>query len=197
MTTTTKRALIVVDVQNDFALEGGALYVQDGEQTAVRIGKVLRNESPIVNADEYAFIASTQDWHEFPGDHWSDTPDYVNTWPVHCKARTFGAELHAALDGGRIDRKFFKGATSAAYSGFEASDGDAGLGEYLRSIGVTDVDVVGIATDYCVKATAIDAVKYGFRTRVLLPYTAAVDDFKLPNAIDEMEAAGVEIPVAV
>ena len=74
------------------------------------------------------------------------------------------------------------------------ADGDAGLGEYLRSLGVTDVDVVGIASDYCVKATAIDAVKYGFATRVLLPYTAAVDDFKLPNAIDEMKACGVIFP---
>ncbi len=195
MTTTTKRALIVVDVQNDFANEAtGSLYVQDGEQTAVRIGKVLRNESPIVNASEYALIVSTQDWHEFPGTHWSASPDFVDTWPVHCKARTFGAELHPALAGGRIDRAFFKGATSAAYSGFEATDGDAGLGEYLLQAGVTDVDIVGIATDYCVKATALDAVKYGFTTRVLLPYTAAVDaNGGLRDAISDMEAVGVTI----
>lgn len=196
MTTTTKRALIVVDVQNDFADEAtGSLYVTDGEQTAVRIGKILRDEAPAeTNARDYAFIASTQDWHVHPGLHWSESPDYVDSWPVHCKAYTHGAELHPALDGGRIDRKFYKGATSAAYSGFEATDGDAGLGEYLLSIGVTDVDVVGIASDYCVKATAIDAAKYGFRTRVLLPYTAAVDgNGGLRNAIADMEAVGVTI----
>ena len=187
---TPKRALIVVDVQNDFAnATTGSLYVFGGEAVAKRVGELLRGD-----LSEYSLVVSTQDWHQFPGDHWSDDPDFVNTWPVHCKANTFGAELHSALDGGRIDRKFYKGATSAAYSGFEASDGDAGLGEYLLSIGVTDVDVVGIASDYCVKATAIDAVKYGFRTRVLLPYTAAVDgNGGLRDAIADMEAVGVTI----
>ena len=193
MTTITKRVLIVVDVQNDFAnATTGSLYVFGGEAVAKRIGELLHGD-----LSEYALVVSIQDWHLFPGDHWSASPDFVNTWPVHCKANTYGAALHSALDGGRIDRKFFKGATSAAYSGFEASDGDAGLGEYLLQAGVTDVDIVGIATDYCVKATALDAVKYGFATRVLSFYTAAVSDDGERAAIDEMREAGVSVPAVV
>ena len=212
MTTNHKRALIVVDVQNDFTdEEKGTLYVPDGEQIAARIGNALRGDvtrSGNINRDDYALIVTTQDWHVNPGDHFSDTPDYVDSWPVHCKANTWGAELHPALTAvghlpgaeglePRIDRAFFKGQYAASYSGFDASDGDAGLGEYLLQAGITDVDVVGVATDYCVKATALDAVKYGFNTRVIPWLVAEVHNDALPGVIKELTDAGVKTPLKI
>lgn len=189
--TTIKRALIVVDVQNDFI--SGSLPVPGGEEVAKRVANLIAQ-------DGYQGVYTTQDFHIEPGDHWSETPDYVDTWPVHCKAWTDGALLHPVLRGqiGKITRRFFKGQRSAAYSGFEAVDaadgnGDAGLGEYLRQAGVTDVDVVGLALDYCVKATALDALKYGFPTRVLLDFTGAVTPEGGKAAITELAEAGAEI----
>ena len=146
-----------------------------------------------IDRDDYALIVTTQDWHVNPGDHFSDTPDYVDSWPVHCKAGTWGAELHPALSlEPRIDRAFYKGEFAASYSGFDASDGDAGLGEYLLQAGITDVDIVGVATDYCVKATALDAVKYGFNTRVIPWLVAEVHNDALPGVIKELTDAGVK-----
>lgn len=192
--TTTKRALIVVDVQNDFI--SGSLPVPGGEEVAKRIAVTMRENSNYL----YDFIVTTQDFHFEPGDHWSETPDYVDTWPVHGKAYTEGAELSPHLTEvlDTVGRKFFKGQRSAAYSGFEAVDaedgnGDAGLGEYLLQAGITDVDVVGLALDYCVKATALDAIKYGFKTRVLLGFTGAVTPEGGKAAIEELTNAGAEV----
>ncbi|HEY2281340.1 MAG TPA: isochorismatase family protein, partial [Streptosporangiaceae bacterium] len=147
------RALIVVDVQNDFC-EGGSLAVPGGAFVARSISERL-----ITGADEYAHVVATQDHHIDPGAHFSDHPDFADTWPPHCVATTPGAEFHPDLDVSRVEAVFRKGEHAAAYSGFEGIDA-AGtpLADWLRQRGVTDVDIVGIATDYCVRATAADAV---------------------------------------
>src|SRR3954467_3488398 len=165
----TKRALLIVDVQNDFC-EGGSLAVEGGGAVARHISEYL-----MARRRDYDVIVATRDWHVNPGPHFSSAPDYLDTWPPHCLAGTRGAELHPDLDRRPIDAVFDKGATSAAYSGFEGTD-DHGvaLGDYLRAYDVDAVDVAGIATDYCVRATTLDAVGAGFTTRVLTDLCAGV-----------------------
>ncbi|HUZ24648.1 MAG TPA: isochorismatase family protein [Streptosporangiaceae bacterium] len=181
------RALVIVDVQNDFC-EGGSLSVAGGGGVARSITDYLA--SPAVG--EYACVVATQDYHIDPDEHFSAEPDFARTWPVHCAAGTPGAEFHPDLDTSRIDEIFRKGAYTAAYSGFEAvgPDGTA-LGAWLAARGVTAVGVIGIATDYCVRATALDAADAGLETRVLLSLTAGVDPRTTRAAITELRAAGV------
>ena len=139
-------------------------------------------------------IAATIDHHIDPGHHFSDEPDYVDTWPVHCKSGTSGADFHPDLDLSGIESVFSKGEFSAAYSGFEGRNSDGqSLEKWLRAAGVTEVDVVGIATDHCVVATALDAVAAGFPTRVHLPLTAGVAPATVEAAITAMRAAGVRL----
>ena len=163
------RALIVVDVQNDFC-EGGSLAVPGGSFVAQSISGWLTT-----NSGQYAHIVATQDHHIDPGRHFSDHPDFADTWPPHCVATTPGAEFHPDLDTSRVEAVFRKGEHAAAYSGFEGTD-EAGtpLADWLGAHNVDEVDVVGIATDYCVHATAADAARAGFATRVLLGLTVGV-----------------------
>jgi nicotinamidase/pyrazinamidase len=181
------RALIIVDVQNDFC-EGGSLGVTGGAAVAGAVTDYLST------AGDYRHVVATQDFHIDPGDHFSEHPDYSSSWPPHCVAGTRGAELHPALDPGRIEAVFRKGAHAAAYSGFEGID-DTGtpLADWLRRHSVNEVDVVGLATDYCVRETAQDAVRAGFATRVLLDLTAGVAEESTAAAIDELRAVGVEL----
>jgi nicotinamidase/pyrazinamidase len=185
----TRRALLVVDVQNDFC-EGGSLAVPGGAAVAAAITDLLRSPA----AEGYAHVVATRDRHVDPGDHFSEQPDYVGSWPVHCVVGTWGAELHPDLAAELLDDVFDKGAHEAAYSGFEGADvHGTGLGAWLRDHAVTAVDVVGIATDYCVRATALDAAADGFATRVLLPLTAGVAPATTDRALDELRQAGVEV----
>ncbi|MDT7626377.1 MAG: nicotinamidase/pyrazinamidase [Pseudonocardiales bacterium] len=178
------RALIIVDVQLDFC-EGGSLAVAGGASVAERINAVT---------GRYDQVVATRDYHVDPGDHFSATPDYVHSWPVHCVARTAGAAFHPALDVAPIGAVFAKGGYAAAYSGFEGAEpGGAGLADWLRARQVTEVDVVGIATDYCVRATALDAVRAGFATAVLTDLTAGVAPSSTAAALEEMRAAGVTV----
>ncbi|MDT7641133.1 MAG: nicotinamidase/pyrazinamidase [Pseudonocardiales bacterium] len=178
------RALIIVDVQLDFC-EGGSLAVAGGASVAERINAVT---------GRYDQVVATRDYHVDPGDHFSDTPVYVHSWPVHCVAGTAGAAFHPALDVAPIGAVFAKGGYAAAYSGFEGAEpGGAGLADWLRARQVTEVDVVGIATDYCVRATALDAVRAGFATAVLTDLTAGVAPSSTAAALDEMRAAGVTV----
>jgi nicotinamidase/pyrazinamidase len=181
------RALIVVDVQNDFC-EGGSLAVDGGGDVARAISRYLRD------GDGYAHVVATNDYHVDPGSHFSDEPDYASSWPRHCVVGTQGVHFHPDLDITRVEAVFRKGTHAAAYSGFEGVD-DAGtpLGDWLREHDVDEVDVVGIATDYCVRATAADAARAGFATRVLLGLTAGVTPESTAKAIEEMSAAGVEL----
>src|ERR1041384_4928480 len=171
-----KQALIVVDVQNDFC-EGGSLPVTGGAQVASDIAALLHHwtrQDP--KAPAYDVVVATKDHHVDPGDHWSKEPDYVDTWPVHCKVGTDGEAFHPNLDPQPFDAVFRKGEHAAASSVFEGTD-DAGtpLADWLRSHEVTRVDVCGIATDHCVRATALDAASEGFETTVLLDLCAGVD----------------------
>ncbi|MBO0855532.1 MAG: isochorismatase family protein [Nocardia sp.] len=182
------RALIVVDVQNDFC-EGGSLAVPGGAAVAGRISDHLRE-----HAGDYTTIAATRDYHIDPGPHFSETPDFIDTWPPHCRAGTSGAHFHPDLDTTAIAEVFSKGAYSAGYSGFEGSDdnGDA-LADWLRDKGIDTVDICGIATDHCVRATAADARAAGFDTRVLLDLTAAVAPETTAAALEQLRAAGAQL----
>jgi len=181
------RALIIVDVQNDFC-EGGSLAVAGGAAVARAVSERLAGEH------EYAHVVATKDFHVDPGGHFSDHPDYSDSWPRHCVAGTPGAEFHPDLDTALVEAVFFKGAHAAAYSGFEGFD-DSGtpLADWLRDHGVDEVDVVGIATDYCVHATAADAARTGFGTRVLLDLTAGVAPESTAKAISDLREAGVDL----
>jgi nicotinamidase/pyrazinamidase len=181
------RALIVVDVQNDFC-EGGSLAVAGGAEVARRLAELI--------ADDHGYdqVVATRDHHIDPGDHFSPQPDFEDSWPPHCVAGTIGADLHPNLAGTSFAAVFDKGEYAAAYSGFEGSSGEGvALADWLRDHGVTDVDVCGIATDYCVRATALDAARNGFTTTVLLDLTAAVAPAETDEVITELAGAGVAV----
>ncbi|MER5176894.1 isochorismatase family protein [Streptomyces sp. NPDC002896] len=187
-----RRALIVVDVQNDFC-EGGSLAVAGGADVAAAITELI-GQAPA----GYRHVVATRDHHIAPGDHFSDRPDFRHSWPAHCVAGTEGVGFHPnfapAVASGAIDAVFDKGAYAAAYSGFEGVDENGTpLTDWLRDRQITEVDVVGIATDHCVRATALDAARAGFRTQVLLDLTAGVDEQTTELALEEMREAGVEL----
>ncbi|GGV70194.1 amidase [Streptomyces longisporoflavus] len=187
------RALIVVDVQNDFC-EGGSVPVAGGALVTVKVRDLVGRAAEA----GYQYVVATRDHHIDPGDHFSDTPDFKTSWPVHCVAGTQGSDFHPdflpAVHAGALDAVFYKGAYEAAYSGFEGADEEGtGLTAWLRAHGVTTVDVVGIATDHCVKATALDAAAAGFTTRVLLDLTAGVHHDTIQQARDELSQVGVEL----
>ncbi|KRF17995.1 nicotinamidase [Nocardioides sp. Soil797] len=188
------RALIVVDVQNDFC-EGGSLAVTGGARVAHATAELLAlwvAKGP--DAPDYSHVVATKDHHIDPGAHWSDDPDFVDSWPVHCKVGTDGEAFHPNLDPQPFDAIFLKGEYAAAYSGFEGRNGDGhGLNGWLREHEITEVDVCGLATDHCVRATALDAVSEGFTTRLLTDLCAGVGPDSTERALDEMRAAGVVI----
>ncbi len=186
------RALIVVDVQNDFC-EGGSLAVDGGGAVAESISAAVGSNRA---GGQYDFVVATKDWHVDPGPHFARDgadPNFVDTWPVHCVADTEGAAFHSNLDI-VIDELFLKGRTTASYTGFDggaSSDEAVLLGDWLSARRVDTVDVVGLATDHCVKATALDAVANGLNTRVLLKHCAGVMPDTTATALVELETAGV------
>lgn len=181
-----KKALIIVDVQNDFC-EGGSLAVAGG----ARIAELI---SDYVHTADYDAVVATRDYHIDPGTHFSDNPDYVNSWPPHCRVGTPGANFHPGLDTSAVQEIFSKGEYSAAYSGFEgAATTGATLTNWLREHGISTVDIVGIATDHCVRATALDAHDAGFGTRVLLDLTVGVAPRTIDSALDQLADAGVTL----
>ncbi len=188
------RALLVCDVQNDFC-EGGSLAVVGGAGVAHRIGALLhRWTEKAPQAPDYSLVVATQDHHIDPGAHFSEDPDYVDTWPRHCVHGTDGAAFHPNLDPQPFDSIFLKGEYVAAYSGFEGRNHDGkGMADWLRGREVTDVDVCGIATDHCVRATALDAVAAGFEVRVLRDLCVGVAPDTSRRALDEMAAAGATL----
>ena len=180
-------ALIIVDVQNDFC-EGGSLPVGGGASVAAGISALL-GERP----SGWDHVVATKDFHIDPGPHFGDPPDYVDSWPAHCVAGTPGADFHPELDTDRIEAVFEKGEHAAAYSGFEGHVGGIGLAAWLRMRDVTEVDVVGIATDHCVRATALDAAREGYATTVLLGLTAGVARQTTDDALVQLDEAGVRL----
>jgi nicotinamidase/pyrazinamidase len=188
------RALLVVDVQNDFC-EGGSLAVAGGAEVAFRVGELLHAWSQSDPSDRrWDVVVATRDHHVDPGGHFSTDPDFVDSWPAHCVAGTEGAALHSNLDPQPFDAVFDKGEYQAAYSGFEGRErGGQTLADWLRAHDVDEVEIVGIATDHCVLATALDAVREGFATAVRLDLTAGVLAATTSAAVARMQEAGVAL----
>lgn len=188
------KALFVIDVQNDFC-DGGALACQGGAQVASSITNYLKG-----NKAQYDTVIASRDWHtpNSPnGGHFPAVgiePDFVNTWPLHCIAETQGAEYHPNLDVSLVDIHIKKGQDQHGYSIFEGvTDSGEKIQELLIRLGVTEVDVVGIATDYCVRASALDAKKSGLAVRVITSLTAGVSPASTEAAIDDLVDAGVAV----
>ena len=180
------RALIIVDVQNDFC-EGGSLPVTGGAAVAAGVSLALEK-----GGDRWDHVVATKDWHIDPGNHFSDHPDYLDSWPPHCVVGSGGADFHPALVTDRVEEVFHKGEHKAAYSGFEGhSESGETLADWLRSRSVTEVELVGIATDHCVRATALDARREGFDTTVLLNLTAGVAQGTTDAALEEFRTASI------
>lgn len=187
--TAGRTALVVIDVQNDFC-EGGSLAVAGGAQVASDLSGLLAD--PAARAD-FDFVVATRDFHIDPGDHFADTPDFVDSWPHHCIAGTDGAEFHPNLVFSP-DAVFDKGAYTASYSGFDGATTDGvSLEEWLTVNGVSRVVVVGIAFDYCVAATATDAAARGFDTTVVESLTAAVSPANRGSVLQRFSDAGVKL----
>lgn len=188
------RALLIVDVQNDFT-EGGALACEGGSAIAANISEYLATR-----ADDYAVIVASRDWHDADGDnggHFSDNPDWVDTWPSHCVAGTAGAEYHPALDTAAVTAHVRKGQGIPAYSAFEGTtESGHALVDVLRENGVDAVDVVGIATDYCVRASALDAATLGLSVTVKANLCVGVNAAGSVAALGELARAGVAITVS-
>lgn len=180
------RALVIVDVQNDFC-EGGSLAVGGAREVVRAINALLAGDHG------YRYVLACKDSHVAPGDHFAESPDYVSSWPRHCVSGTTGAEFHPELDTGPFEAVFLKGAYEAAYSAFEGFADGVSLGDWLCAHDVDELDIAGIATDYCVRATAGDAARAGYATRVLVDLTAGVSPDSTATALDEMRSIGVEL----
>lgn len=187
------RALFIIDVQNDFT-EGGALGVEGGAAVAAHVTEYLAE-----HGEGYDLIVASRDWHDPDhdnGGHFATDvePDFVTTWPEHCVAGTPGAEYHPALDTSRVHVHIRKGQGQPSYSLFEGTD-DSGtsIGDLLTQHGITDVDVVGLATDYCVRASALDALEHGQHVRILRDLIAGVAAESSEAALAELGHAGAEI----
>jgi nicotinamidase/pyrazinamidase len=178
-------AIIVVDVQNDFC-EGGSLAVAGGAEVAASV-------TQRIGEGGYEHVVATRDHHIDPGAHFSVSPDFTDSWPPHCVVGTSGVALHPGLDTSRIEAVFDKGEYEAAYSGFEGvSDGES-LADWLHQRDVDSVEIMGIATDHCIRATALDAAGLGFATSVRLDLTAGVAATTVERALNELRAAGVQL----
>lgn len=188
------KALLVIDVQNDFC-EGGALACEGGAVVAGKISNFIREQRA-----SYDYVIASRDWHtpnESNDGHFPPTgtePDYLSTWPLHCLAGSNGAEYHSNLDISLIDIHIKKGQSANGYSIFDGTnDNNQSFSELLQDLAITSVDVVGIATDYCVRASALDAAKAGLNVRVISSLTAGVSAESIEKSIDEMVDAGVAV----
>jgi nicotinamidase/pyrazinamidase len=190
------KALLIVDVQNDFC-EGGSLAVEGGALVATKITTYLDSSS-------YDLVVASRDWHDADNDnsgHFAtagSAPDFVNSWPQHCVADSKGSEYHANLATDKIQIHIYKGQGAHGYSAFEGvtEQGEL-LADLLEAKGVTQLDVVGIATDHCVLASALDAKKLGLGVRVISSLTAGVSQSSTETAIDRLIDGGVEVVATV
>jgi nicotinamidase/pyrazinamidase len=184
------KALLVVDVQNDFC-EGGSLAVSGGAAVAKKISDYLKSA-------EYELVVASRDWHDSDNNnsgHFADAdPDYKTSWPIHCVANSEGANYHPNLDLDLIQAHVYKGQGAHGYSAFEGITEQGGtLADLLKQKGISQLDVVGIATDHCVLASALDAKKLGFDVRVISSLTAGVAQESTERAIDSLIDNGVEV----
>lgn len=190
------RALLIVDVQSDFC-EGGSLAVEGGALVATKITNYL-------DSSNYDLIVASRDWHDADSDnsgHFSQpdsAPDYINSWPPHCVANSPGASYHANLETDKIQVHIYKGQGAHGYSAFEGvSEQGEMLANLLTAKGVTELDVVGIATDHCVLASALDANRLGLNVRVISSLTAGVSPSTTEAAIDKLIDSGVEVVASI
>ncbi|MGA9872764.1 MAG: isochorismatase family protein [Rhodococcus sp. (in: high G+C Gram-positive bacteria)] len=187
------RALLVVDVQNDFT-EGGALGIEGGGEVARKISALLAREG-----DEYDLVVSSRDWHDADNDNGghfatAEAPNFTTTWPVHCVAGTMGAEYHPDYATGSVDVHVYKGQGKPSYSAFQGiTDEGLSLPEVLRRNEVTDLDIVGLATDYCVKASGLDAIALGLNVRILTDLVAGVAADSSKESLKELTGAGARL----
>lgn len=187
------RGLLIVDIQNDFT-EGGALGVTGGAQVARDVTAYLA-----AHADDYDLVLASRDWHDADNDNGGHfavegAPNFVDTWPVHCVAGTDGAEYHADLDTSHVDIHIKKGQGEPSYSMFEGvSDNGETVADILTSHGITEVDVVGIATDHCVRASALDALSTGQKVTILTDLIAAVAPDTGEKALEELTTRGAAL----
>lgn len=188
------RGLLIVDVQNDFT-EGGALGCDGGAAVAAGISRYLST-----NANHYAAIIASRDWHDADNDNGGHfaapgtDPDFVNTWPVHCVAGTPGASYHPDFDTSAVTHHVKKGQGIPSYSMFEGSTDDGKtVADVLDDHGITSVDVVGIATDYCVLASSKDALGVGRKVTVLADLVAAVTPETGQAALAELQGLGARV----
>jgi nicotinamidase/pyrazinamidase len=186
------KALLVVDVQNDFC-EGGSLAVSGGAAVAKKISEYLKSA-------DYDLVIASRDWHDSDNNnsgHFADLddePDYKTSWPIHCVANSDGAKYHPNLDLDLIQEHVFKGQGAHGYSAFEGVTEEGGtLAELLQLKGIHHLDVVGIATDHCVLSSALDAKKLGLSVRVISSLTAGVSTESTERAIDSLIDSGVEV----
>ncbi|MDQ0728624.1 isochorismatase family protein [Microbacterium sp. W4I20] len=185
------RALLIIDVQNDFT-EGGALAVAGGDAVASAVSAFLA-----AHASDYAVIVASRDWHHADGDnggHFAAAPDFIDTWPRHCVAGTDGAAYDPLLSTDAVTHHVQKGQGKPAYSMFEGTtqNGDT-VGAVLTAAGVLSADVVGIATDHCVRASALDAITHGVHVRILTDLVAGVGAESSEAALAELAHAGAEL----
>jgi nicotinamidase/pyrazinamidase len=190
------RALFIIDVQNDFT-EGGALGVDGGAAVAEGISQLIA-EHP----GRYSHVIASRDWHDGSNDnggHFATeaAPDFVDSWPVHCVAGTTGAEYHPALDASAIDVHIKKGQGKPAYSIFEGTTDDGRtVTEVIDEFGIDEIDIAGIATDYCVRASGLDALAAGRRVNIITDLVAGVAEGSSEAALDELETAGASLEIA-
>ncbi|MCI1019641.1 isochorismatase family protein [Microbacterium sp. C5A9] len=185
------RALLIVDVQNDFT-EGGALAVAGGDAVASAVSAFLAERGA-----DYDVIIASRDWHDSEGDnggHFAEAPDFVDTWPLHCVAGTEGADYDPLLVTDAVTHHVQKGQGRPAYSMFEgATQSGETVGAILTGAGVLAADVVGIATDHCVRASALDAIAHGVQVRVLTDLIAGVGVASSEAALAELAHAGAQL----
>jgi nicotinamidase/pyrazinamidase len=190
-----RNALLVVDLQNDF-VQGGSLPVPNGMQVAAQVARHIRHFKT-----EYQFVVASRDYHEDPDGHFSATPDFLTTWPPHCVIGTPGAAFVPPI-ANLVREKFIqtivsKGRHAAAYSAFEGLDSRGHpLLDVLKEQRIDHIDICGIATDYCVRASALDARKNEFQVRILVNLCAAVAEATGLQAIEELKAAGCQVQAA-
>ena len=186
------KALFIVDVQNDFT-ERGALGVAGGDEVAARITRFLAS-----HAGDYEIVVASRDWHDGDNDNGghfaSGEPDFIDTWPPHCVAGTYGAEYDDAFDTSAVTHHLKKGQGKPAYSLFEgvAEDGST-ASQLLERHGIIDIDVAGLATDYCVRASALDAIEHGRHVRVFTDLIAGVHPASSEKALAEIAHAGADL----
>ena len=188
------KALFIIDVQNDFC-EGGSLAVQGGAEVAAGITEFLKK-----NRSNYDLVIASRDWHDGNNDNGghfapaSQAPDFVNNWPVHCVSGSVGAEYHPNLDVSNIDVNVYKGQGKPSYSLFEGvSESGQTVAEILKDRGITAVDVAGLATDYCVLASATDAKAAGLEVTVLTELVAGVAPDSSSAALEKLSSLGCRL----